>query len=349
MNSIPIGKYLIGKERPCFLAAEIGINHNGDMQLAKKTIDTAVEAGADAVKFQNYHTEDFIADKSLTYEYISQGKTIVESQYEMFKRCELTAESLYELKSYCDRQGISFHSTPTSEAGIRDLLEIGVPVLKNGSDYLTNLPLIKAMGDTGLPTVLSTGMATLAEIEDAVRTFRKTSNEQLILLHCTSSYPTPPEDVHLRKIGSLAAVFGCPVGLSDHTDGITAAVGAVTLGACWIEKHFTLDKDLPGPDHHFSSDPAEFKALVTAVRTTEKYLGNSQISPTSSEEKGRKNFRLSCVTSHELPVGHVLSEDNIVFRRPGTGVPPTHSYLLIGRTLKQHLSANQVIELSYLK
>lgn len=349
MNQIPIGERLIGREQPCFLVAEIGINHNGNLQLAKQTIDAAVEAGADAVKFQNYYTEDFIADKSLTYEYISQGKTVVESQYEMFKRCELTSEFLYELKSYCDRRNINFHSTPTSEAGIRDLLEIGVPVLKNGSDYLTNLPLIKAMGNTGLPTVLSTGMATLAEIDDAVGAFRKTGNEQLILLHCTSSYPTPPEDVHLRKITSLGAVFGCPVGLSDHTDGITAAVGAVTLGACWIEKHFTLDKNLPGPDHHFSSDPAEFKALVTAVRTAEKCLGSSQISPTSSEEEGRKNFRLSCVTSNELPVGHILSEDNIVFRRPGTGVPPTHSYLLIGRTLKQPLSANQVIELSDLK
>jgi N,N'-diacetyllegionaminate synthase len=348
MNPIRIGDRLIAGGQPCFLVAEIGINHNGDIELAKKIIDAAVDAGADAVKFQNYRTEDFISDKSLTYKYISQGKTVVESQYEMFKRCELTTESLRDLKAYCDRRLISFHSTPTSEAGIRDLVEIGTPVLKNGSDYLTHLPLIRQMGQTGLPTVLSTGMATLAEIDDALRTFYETGNNQLILLHCTSSYPTPPKDVHLRKIPALSSVFGCLVGFSDHTEGITGAVGAVTLGACWIEKHFTLDKNLPGPDHHFSSDPVEFRDLVTAVRKTEKYLGNSRVEPTSSEIQGRQNFRLSCVAAHSLPAGHLLTQDDIVFQRPGTGVPPVHSYLLVGRTLKHALPANKVIELSNL-
>ncbi|MBN3881466.1 MAG: N-acetylneuraminate synthase family protein [Nostoc sp.] len=348
MNPIRIGERLIGGGQPCFLVAEIGINHNGDIELAKKTIDAAVDAGADAVKFQNYRTEDFISDKSLTYEYISQGKTVIETQYEMFKRYELTMESLGELKAYCDRRLISFHSTPTSEGGIRDLVEIGAPVLKNGSDYLTHLPLIRQMGQTGLPTVLSTGMATLAEIDDALHTFYETGNNQLILLHCTSSYPTPPEDVHLRKIPALSAVFGCLVGFSDHTEGISGAVGAVTLGACWIEKHFTLDKNLPGPDHWFSSDPDEFRNLVTAVRKTEKCLGNSSVGPTPSETQGRQNFRLSCVAAHSLPAGHLLTQNDIVFQRPGTGIPPAHSYLLVGRTLKYALLANKVIELSNL-
>lgn len=349
MNLICIRDRLVGHGQPCFLVAEIGINHNGNIEIAKKTVDAAADAGADAIKFQNYRTEDFISDKSLTYEYISQGQTVVELQYDMFKRCELTTESLRELKAYCDRRGVIFHSTPTSEAGIKDLVEIGAPVLKNGSDYLTHLPLIRYAGQTGLPIVLSTGMATLAEIDDAVRTFRETGNDQLILLHCTSSYPTPPEDVHLRKIPALSAVFGCPVGFSDHTEGITAAVGAVALGACLIEKHFSLDKNLPGPDHHFSADLAEFRALVAAVRTTEKCLGDSQVSPVSSERQGRRNFRLSCVTAHSLPAGHVLIESNIVFRRPGTGVPPAYSYLLLGRTLRHALEANRVIELSDLK
>jgi len=229
-NTITVGDQTIGNGMPCFLVAEVGINHNGDLNLAKQTIDAAVAAGADAVKFQNYRTEDFINDKSLTYEYISQGNSIIESQYEMFKRCELTKETLRELKDYCESLNVNFHSTPTSKSGIQDLVEIGALILKNGSDYLTNLPLIRSMGESGLPTVLSTGMATLAEIDDAVRTFRSTGNNQLALLHCTSSYPTPPEEVNLRKIASLASAFGCPVGFSDHTDGIISALGAVALG-----------------------------------------------------------------------------------------------------------------------
>lgn len=335
MSQIRIGERLVGEGQPCFLVAEIGINHNGDIELAKKTIDAALDAGADAVKFQNYQTQDFISDKSLIYEYISQGKNVIESQYDMFKRCELTTESLRELKIYCDKRGISFHSTPTSKSGIKDLVEIGAPVLKNGSDYLTNLPLIRTMGITGLPVVLSTGMATLAEIDDAVRALRDTGNNQLILLHCTSSYPTPPEEVHLRKIPTMAKVFGCPVGFSDHTDGINAAIGAVTLGACWIEKHFTLDKNLPGPDHHFSSDPSEFQALVQAVRTIEKNLGESVIAPCPSEMLGRKDFRLSCVAARDLPIGHYLEESDVAFRRPGTGLPPKAQDWLVGRQLTQ--------------
>lgn len=346
MNLIRVGERLIGNRQPCFLVAEIGINHNGDITLAKKMIDSALEAGADAVKFQNYRTEDFITDRSMTYQYISQEKTIVESQYDMFKRCELTTESLRELKAYCDRQNIGFHSTPTSLAGIRDLVEIGTPILKNGSDYLTNLPLIRYMGQTGLPTLLSTGMATLAEIDDAVQTFRETGNEQLILLQCTSSYPTPPEDVHLRKIPALAAVFGCCVGFSDHTEGITAAVGAVTLGACWVEKHFTLDKNLPGPDHHFSCDPKEFHALVNAVRAIEKSLGESTITPSPAETLGRRDYRLSCVAARDLPEGYYLTESDIAFRRPGTGLPPKAQEWLVGRQLTQVVNIGHVFEVT---
>lgn len=344
MNSVSIGEQLVGKNQPCFLVAEIGINHNGDMELAKKTIDAAADAGADAVKFQNYHTEDFISDRNLTYEYESQGQTIIESQYEMFKRCELTTDSLHELKRHCDLRRVSFHSTPTSELGIKALQDINVPVLKNGSDYLTNLSLIASMGKTGLPTLLSTGMATLAEIDDAVRTFRETGNEQLIVLHCTSAYPTPPKDVHLRKIPALAAAFGCPVGFSDHTDGITAAVGAVALGACWIEKHFTFDKNLPGSDHRFSSDPAEFRALVEAARVTEQSLGISSIGPSPSEALGRRDFRLSCVAARDLSADYRLAESDIGFCRPGTGLPPKGKEWLVGRRLAHNVVAGHVFQ-----
>ena len=333
MSPIQIGDRHVGPGKPCFVVAEIGINHNGDLDLAKRTIAAAAEVGADSVKFQNFRADDFVSDKSLTYEYTSQGKTVIETQYEMFKRYELGFDALHELKSYCDSLGLIFHSTPTSLAGIKTLVDIGTPVLKNGSDYLTHLPLIQAMGQTGLPTVLSTGMATLAEIASAVQAFRETGNEQLILLHCVSSYPTPAGDVNLRKISSLAAAFGCPIGFSDHTEGVVAALAACVLGACWVERHFTLDKNLPGPDHSFSADPTEFRNLVNAIRTMEQCLGDSQVGPTTKELADRQDYRLSCVTAQALPAGHVLTENNIAFQRPGTGIPPAHSYLLVGPVL----------------
>jgi N-acetylneuraminate synthase/N,N'-diacetyllegionaminate synthase len=340
MNSIKVANRLIGQDQPCFLVAEVGINHNGDLDLAHRCIDAAADAGADGVKFQNYHTEDFISDRSLTHEYVSQGKPVVESQYDMFKRYELPTACLGRLREHCERRGMIFFSTPTSEKGIDELVTLGTPLLKNGSDYLVHLPIIRAMARTGLPTILSTGMATLAEMDDAVRAFREAGGKDLILLHCTSSYPTPPADVHLRKLPVLSAAFGCPVGLSDHTWGIVAAIGAVALGACMIEKHFTLDKNLPGPDHRFSADPAEFQAMVDGVRTVEKNMGSAAIGPTPSEAAGRSNFRLSCVAARELPVGHVLTESDLAFQRPADGLPPKEAAWMIGRRLRRTVSAS---------
>jgi N,N'-diacetyllegionaminate synthase len=226
------------------------------------------------------------------------------------------------LREHCDRRGVVFFSTPTSEKGVQDLIEVGVALLKNGSDYLGHLPLIRAMARTRVPTVISTGMATFADMNDAVEEFRSAGGKDLILLHCTSSYPTPAEDVHLRKIAALAAAFDCAAGLSDHTDGTVAAVGAVALGACMIEKHFTLDNNLPGPDHRFSADPREFRSLVDSVRTMEKSLGSADLKPAASEELGRCHYRLSCVAARELPAGHRLEDADIAFRRPGFGFAP---------------------------
>jgi N-acetylneuraminate synthase/N,N'-diacetyllegionaminate synthase len=342
MRVVRVGKRLVGEGQPCFLAAEVGINHNGDMELAHRSIDAAAEAGADAVKFQNYHTEDFISDRSLTHEYVSQGKTVVESQYDMFKRCELAPPQLRELREHCDRRGVVFFSTPTSEKGIQELLELGVPLLKNGSDYLVNLPLIRAMARTTLPTVISTGMATLDDVKDAVEAFRGAGGSDLVLLHCTSSYPTPPEDVHLRKIGALSGAFDCAVGFSDHTDGTVAAIGSVALGACMIEKHFTLDKSLPGPDHRFSADPGEFRALVRSVRNLEEGLGSAELKPAASEELGRRDYRLSCVAARELPSGHRLVAADIAFRRPGFGFPPKELDRLMARELVRTIPSGHV-------
>lgn len=334
----------IGSGHPCFIAAEIGINHNGDMALARETIAAAAESGADGVKFQNYHVDDFLSDRTLTYTYINSGKQITESQYDMFKRCQLDAEQLLQLKECCDSHGLIFFSTPTSQSTIDSLMRIRTRLLKNGSDFLTNSDVVSAMARSEVPTVLSVGMATLADVEQAVNNFRAAGGTKLILLHCTSSYPTPPSDINLRRIPMLAAAFGCPVGFSDHSEGVAAAVGSVVLGACFVEKHFTLDRHLPGPDHWFSSDPHELKALVANVRTVEQALGTSAICTVDSESKARQEFRLSCVAKRDMEAGETLTEDVIVFRRPGTGIPPKERNNLVGMKLTRKIVAGQVFQ-----
>ncbi len=338
MKQIQAGKKRIGLGEPCFIAAEIGINHNGDMALANRMIDAAVEAGADAVKFQNYKTEDFLSDRRLMYTYQSQGKTVSEPQFDMFRRCELSVAQLTGLRRHCELRDVVFFSTPTGKDGIDDLIQAGAPLLKNGSDYLTHLPLIGEMARSGLPTILSTGMATLDEIRDAVQAFEAAGGTQLMLLHCTSSYPTPADQVNLRKIPALHAEFGYPVGFSDHSWGYRAALGAVALGACFVEKHFTLSKDLPGPDHAFSSDPEEFAQLVKGIRDMEQNLGVAEIGPTDAEMSNRSQVRLSCVAVRDLPVGHIITAGDIAFRRPGTGIPPRAASMLVGKKLEYSIS-----------
>ena len=346
-RSLRISSRTIGDGHPSYLVAEIGINHNGDMDLARRSIDAAKAAGADAVKFQNYRTEDFIRDRSLMYTYKSQGRSVTEPQYDMFKRCELSNKQLEELKQYCNSSSIDFHSTPTSDEGVRILVELGVGVLKNGSDYLGNLALVETMGRTGLPTVLSTGMATVSDIDEAVRAFRGTRNDRLILLHCVSSYPAPPESLNLKKMSALGAAFDCLVGFSDHSQGAAAAIGAVALGACWIEKHFTLDRNLAGPDHWFSSDPTEFRQLVDGIRVIEAALGNARIEPDAAEIAMRAVARLSCVAGRKLAAGTTLAPEDITFKRPGDGLPPSLAPRLIGRRLVRDLDENQAFDLSH--
>lgn len=340
-DAVMAGSRPIGGGAPCLVAAEAGINHNGSVETAHALIDAAAEAGAGAIKFQNFRTEDFLGDRSLTYEYEVAGERRVESQFDMFKRHELAPEAWPALAAHCAEREILFFSTPTGEESLAELVAVGAPLLKNGSDFLGNLPLIRAMARTGIPTVLSTGMATPADIEEAVAAFRGAGGTGLVLLHCTSSYPAPPESVHLRKIPALAEAMGCPVGLSDHTDGIAAAVGAVALGACMVEKHFTLDRGQDGPDHRFSSDPAEFETLVRAVSDAERALGTSVLGFTEEEEASRAAYRLSCVAARDLPAGHVLATGDLAFHRPGDGIPPARAEELVGRTLAREVPVHR--------
>lgn len=339
MNLAPVflGERELGTGCPALLAAEIGINHNGDMDLARQMIDEASDAGADAVKFQNYRTEDFLSDRSLTYTYVSCGVEFTEPQYDLFKRCELTPGQLKELASYCHRRGVIFFSTPTNPDGVRIAIEAGAPLLKNGSDYLQNLGLLRAMAASGVPTAISTGMATLPEIEESVSAYHRAGGKNLILVLCTSSYPTAPENVGLLRLPVLRETFKCLVGFSDHTEGVLAATGAVALGACFVEKHFTTDRNLPGPDHRFSSDPEEFRALVSAIRQMEAALGSPDLVPQASEKEARVQFRLSCVAARDLPAGHRIDEADIAFRRPANGLPPASAPDLIGKVLTEPL------------
>jgi len=317
--------------------------------LAYKTIDAAAAAGANGVKFQNYETSDFLQNDCLSYTYTSKGKRVTESQWKMFKRCELSEDQLISLKSCCDKLGLTFFSTPTSPDGVSLLQRLDAPILKNGSDFLTNLELIKCMAATGKPTILSTGMATVSEIDDAVNAFRESGGKALILLHCTSSYPTPNDEINLRRIPVLGQVFGCLPGFSDHSEGLAAAVGARVMGACFIEKHFTLSNDLLGPDHRFSSNPEQFRDLVVAVRTVESAMGSAQLGPTSSESQGRSGFRLSCQSTVDLEPGTILQRHHIAYMRPGTGIPPKFADQLIGRSLRFSVKRGHVFNWSDFK
>jgi N-acetylneuraminate synthase/N,N'-diacetyllegionaminate synthase len=335
--NIKVGNREVGPGNPAYIVAEIGINHNGDMSLAEKTILAAHAAGADAVKFQSYRTEDFISNRELMIEYLSQGVTITEPQYDLFKRCELDASNLKRLKLFCDQVGIDAHTTPTSWTGIDDVLAAGIEVIKNGSDFLGHTPLIREMASTGLPVVLSTGMADQGEIQEAVNAYNDKGSKQLVLLHCTSSYPAPANSIHLRKMSKLQERFDCLVGFSDHSEGFTAAVAAVALGACWIEKHFTMDRTLPGPDHWFSSDESEFRKLVQEIRYLELALGTDELGFAAIETQSRMDFKLSCVAVRNLGKGHVLTWNDIAYRRPGTGIKPANVSSIVGRILVKNI------------
>ena len=333
MDSIEIGNRRVGPGYPVYLIGEIGINHNGERTLAEQTIAAAATVGVDAVKFQNYRTEDFLSDRSVMYGYHSQGESVVEPQYDMFKRCELTGDDLCFLRDACARYGVDFLSTPTSEDGVMVLKELGVPALKNGSDYLGHLDLIRSMARTGLPTMMSTGMAMEEEVTEAVNAYRSEGGRNLVLLHCVSIYPAPMDQLNLRRMQLLATTFDCVVGFSDHSQGEVAAGIAVALGASVIEKHITLSHDLPGPDHTFSAEPDELRMLIERVRTVEGALGSAAVAPAVGEVEARTHFRLSCVAAHGLDSGHRLTDADVAFRRPGTGSRPAHVASLVDRIL----------------
>ena len=337
------------KEMSCYIIAEVGINHNGKFKLANKMIEEASKTGVDAVKFQNFRTEDFIFNKSLQYTYKSQGKEITESMWDLCKRSEMKREWLLKLKELCDKLGVVFMSTPTSESGVNDLVNIGIKVLKNGSDYLSHLPLLKHMGSTNLPVIISTGMAYESEIKEAVEAVQSSGNSPIFLLHCTSAYPTEASDVNLRRMVALKKAFNLPVGFSDHTIGSSAAVQSVTLGACVIEKHFTLDHNMAGPDHWFSLIPSELKKYVKDIREAEKRMGSEKIEPSKGEKINRNEYRLSLIAVNDISQGQALKREDFSIAKPGSGLPPKESEKIIGKKLAKDIKKGSPLKWEHFK
>lgn len=327
--------------------AEAGVNHNGDIVLAKRLVDVAVQAGADLVKFQTFSADRLATAKAAKAEYQVRTTGETETQHAMLRRLELTPSMHQELQAYCTKKNIEFFSTGFDIESVDYLRSIGLERFKIPSGEITNLPYLRHVGALGGEIILSTGMASLEEVEAAVDVLEAagTDRERLVVLHCTTEYPTPMLDANLRAIQTLRRELGVRVGYSDHTAGIEASVAAVALGAVVIEKHFTLDRDLPGPDHQASLKPEELKALVKAIRNIEIALGDGIKRLTESEAKNKPIARKSIVASRDIAAGEPLGEHNLTAKRPGTGLSPMLWNDVIGRPARRNFAADELIEL----
>jgi N-acetylneuraminate synthase len=345
MKTVTIAHKTVGEDSPVFIIAEAGCNHNGDTNLAKQLIDVAVEAGADAVKFQTFITDELVTQQAekADYQKINTGDGN-ETQYALLKKLELSFDNFKTLKAYCERKGIAFLSTPFDYRSVDFLDELEIPAFKIASGEITNIPFLSYIARKKKPVILSTGMSTLEEVEKAEEALRQTHNAELVLLHCTSEYPVPVEDVNLRAMNTLYHRFNVPVGLSDHTVGSAIALAAVALGASVIEKHFTLDKSLPGPDHALSLEPQELTRLVQNIRSVEKALGNGIKAPAESEKSIMDSARKSIVAATNIKKGELLSEHNLTVKRPGTGMSPSRWNDVLGRRAVRNFKADELIE-----
>lgn len=342
-NPLTIGNRPIGSGHPCLIIAEAGVNHNGDLDRALELVDVASEAGADAVKFQSFSTERLVTRTAPKAAYQIEATGSGESQYAMLAAMELSFDDHLALARRASERGIIFLSTPFDEASADMLERLGVVAFKTPSGELTNLPFLEHVARFGKPMIVSTGMATLGEVDAAVEAIAATGLEQLALLHCVSNYPADPSEVNLSAMHTLATAFGVPVGYSDHTLGIEIAVAAIALGACVLEKHFTLDRSLPGPDHRASLEPDALRALVRAARAAEAALGDGRKRPTESERSTAAAARKSLVAARRIAAGSRLANDDIVAMRPGTGIPIALRNAVIGRRVHAIIEPGTVL------
>ncbi len=339
--AIKIGNKTIEKQGEPFITAEAGINHNGSLTHALSLIEAAKEAGADAIKFQTFKANEVISDPSITYTYTSQGKQIEESMLELFKRCELSLSDWKTIKAHCDQADIPFFSTPQNLTDLEILLDLGVDVIKIGSDDFTNIPLVKQYAETGLPLILSIGMANLEEVHSTL----EAAGHLIILCLCTSQYPTEINNININKLDTIIDTFPNVIpGFSDHTQGDMAAVMALTKGAVFFEKHFTLDHNMPGPDHWFSEDPQSLKQYVKSIHDAFLALGSPEIVPTEPEKKMKEIARRSVVAAQDIAESELFTEDNIAIRRPGTGIPPSMYEEILGKKAAKKIKKWDVIK-----
>jgi N-acetylneuraminate synthase len=345
---IQIADHQIGPGVPCFFIAEAGVNHNGNVEMAHRLVDAAAEAGATAIKFQTFKAEHLVTPSAQKADYQRQRVEKSESQFEMLKELELDTEAYPALLAHCRDKGILFLSSPFDEESADFLEDLGVPAFKTPSGEITNLKYLSYIARKGKPMIVSTGMSYLGEVEAAVRTIEGVGNYDLILLHTVSNYPADPTTINLKAMKTMSDAFGVLVGYSDHTVGMEIPWAAVALGACVVEKHFTLDRNLPGPDHSASIEPAELKRLVEGIRIVEKALGTGRKEPLESETDTARAARKSLVSASFIPAGTVITEDLVSIKRPGTGLPPGFLGYLVGCRTRMDIPADTVLTLDML-
>lgn len=327
-----------------YIIAEAGVNHNGSFELACNLVDAAKKAGVDCVKFQTFKSANLVSRSAQKAEY-QKDTTGEGSQVDMLKKLELTYDEFLALKDYCDKVGICFLSTPFDFESIHFLDSIDMPFWKIPSGEVTNYPYLVKIAETRKPVVMSTGMCSMEEIEEAINVLKEYGTKDITLLHCNTEYPTPFEDVNLKAMQTMKSVFGLEVGYSDHTKGIEVPVAAVALGATVIEKHFTLDRNMEGPDHKASLEPDELTAMVTSIRNIEKAIGNGDKTPSPSELKNITVARKSIVAAAKIHKGEILTENNITVKRPGTGISPMKWKAVLGTAAIRDFEEDELIEL----
>jgi len=339
----------IGPSQSCFVIAELGVNHNGSLDLALQLVDAAVGAGADAVKFQTFKAERLVMSSAPKARYQLQTTDKEETQMQMLSKLELSRDAHLKLQDYCRQKKILFLSTPFDEESADFLNEIGIPAFKVSSGDLNNWPFLIHVAKKGKPLLLSTGMSDLEEVKKASEAIFKTGNSQLVLLHCVSNYPADPADVNLKALRTLMDSTGLSVGYSDHTAGIEISLGAVALGACVIEKHFTLSRAMPGPDHKASLEPRDFAALTAGIRSIEKALGSGIKAPAASEQENRRIVRKSLVAACDIVVGAALNQAMLIALRPGDGISPSELENVLTRKTKKSLKRGDQISWEHLE
>ena len=343
MIPVKIQNKKIGGENPCFIIAEAGVNHNGDPSLAQQLIEAAADAGADAVKFQTYKTGNLVTHQAKKADYQKKNDPGSTTQYQMLKNLELPEPVFKKLSAYAKTRGIIFLSSAFDEESIDLLKRLNVVAFKIPSGEITNFPLMEKIAHQNKPVILSTGMSSMDEVAEAVSFLQDKGCSDLVLLHCTTSYPAPMESVNLRVMDTMKETFDLPVGYSDHTRGILVPIIAVARGACIIEKHFTLNRSLPGPDHAASIEPAEFRRLVCAIRDTEATMGDGIKRIQPCETGTRDIVRKSIVAAKNIPRGSVITRDMLVIKRPGDGIQPKFFNELAGKTIVRAVKKDTVI------